>query len=159
MNNIRKYDYRRKLPHIQKDASPVFVTFVTWKRWILPVAVRSLVLDCCVQQHGRVCELHAVVVMPDHVHLILSPRHTETGDLPSLPEIMRFIKGSSARKINKHLQRSGRVWQEESFDHILRSNESLSEKVEYLLNNPVRSGLAATAPEYPWHWQGTIPVL
>ncbi|MGH9581133.1 MAG: hypothetical protein ACRD2R_09070 [Terriglobales bacterium] len=65
----------------------------------------------------------------------------------------------SARAVNRALNRMGRVWQEESFDHVLRSNESLSEKVDYVCQNPVRAGLV-TAPElYPWLWRGKIPEL
>ena len=57
------------------------------------------------------------------------------------------------------LGRSGAVWQEESFDHVLRSNESLAEKVEYVCRNPVRAGLVASVGEYPWLWKGLIPTL
>jgi len=46
------------------------------------------------------------------------------------------------------LGRTGRVWQDESFDHILRGDESLSKKMEYILQNPVRAGLAARSQDY-----------
>jgi putative transposase len=72
---------------------------------------------------------------------------------------MHAIKGSSARKINVLLGRSGPVWQEEFFDHVLRSNESLAEKVEYVCQNPVRAGLVAASGEYRWLWRGEIPVI
>ena len=45
------------------------------------------------------------------------------------------------------------VWQEESFDHVLRCSEGLDAKVEYVLQNPVRKGLVADWREYPWNWQ------
>ena len=47
----------------------------------------------------------------------------------------------------------GAVWQEESFDHVLRCSEGLEAKVEYVLQNPVRKGLVADWREYPWTWQ------
>jgi hypothetical protein len=46
----------------------------------------------------------------------------------------------------------GRVWQDESFDHILRGDESLSKKMEYILQNPVRAGLVAKSQDYQWLW-------
>ncbi len=71
----------------------------------------------------------------------------------SLAEIMDAVKGASAHKINKALRRKGRVWQAESFDHVLRSSENLDAKIEYLLQNPIRLGLVREAAEYPWIWK------
>jgi hypothetical protein len=72
---------------------------------------------------------------------------------------MRLIKGRSAHFLNKLLDRHGPVWQEESFDHVLRSNESLSEKVNYICQNPVRAGLVGRETDYRWLWRGEIPIL
>lgn len=71
----------------------------------------------------------------------------------SSAEIMNAIKGASAHRINKALARKGRVWQAESLDHVLRSSESLDAKIQYLLENPVRRGLAKEWTEYLWIWQ------
>jgi len=57
------------------------------------------------------------------------------------------------------LNRTGPVWQEEFFDHVLRSNESLVDKVDYVCENPVRAGLVESEGEYRWLWKGKIPVL
>jgi putative transposase len=72
---------------------------------------------------------------------------------------MHAIKGGSARKINQLLARHGLVWQEEFFDHVLRSNDSLAETVDYICQNPVRAGLVKAEGEYRWLWRATIPVL
>lgn len=77
----------------------------------------------------------------------------------SLPQVMRLIKGRSAHFINRLLKRHGPVWQEESFDHVLRSNESLSEKLNYICQNPVRAKLVSEEKDYPWLWRGKIPIL
>ena len=97
--------------------------------------------------------------MPDHVHLIYSPLKRTDGWDYTLPEIMKAIKGRSARQINLGLKRTGPVWQEEFFDHVLRSNDSLMDRVEYVCLNPVRAGLVKTESEYRWLWKGQIPVL
>jgi hypothetical protein len=44
------------------------------------------------------------------------------------------------------------VWEEESFDHVLRSDESLEDKREYIRQNPVRAGLVKTLEDYRWLW-------
>ena len=155
----RKYSYRRTLPHLLKDNRPVFVTFGTFKRWELPAAARQLVFDCCLQEHGGTIDLHAMVVMPTHAHLLFTPRRDAEGWLVSLPKIMRLIKGRSAHFLNQLLERHGPVWQEESFDHVLRSNESLREKVDYICQNPVRAGLVWRETDYRWLWRDEIPTL
>lgn len=154
-----KYAYRRRLPHIQKDERPLFVTFIARHRWQLPEAACDIVLDCCLREHGVKVVLHVVVIMPDHAHLIFTPLRRQDGWPYSLPEIMHALKGASARRINLALERSGPVWQEEFFDHVLRSNDSLAEKVEYVCQNPVRAGLAKNVLEYRWLWRGAVPVL
>ncbi len=95
-----------------------------------------------------------MVVMPDHVHLIFAPQIDRSRTkVYSLAEITNAIKGASSHAINKLLQQKGRVWQPESFDHVLRSSESLQEKVEYVLQNPVRRGLVCRWSDYPWIWK------
>ena len=146
--------YRRQLPHLQCDDKPHFVTFCTCKRWILPREIRQLVLDSCLHDNGVRFDLKVAVVMPDHVHLIFTPLiDLNAREVWSLAQIMDAIKGASAHRINKVLRRKGPVWQAESFDHVLRSSESLDAKVEYLLENPVRLGLAKAWSEYPWGWR------
>lgn len=148
-----KYEYRRRLPHYEKD------TFTTRRRWKLPPAARDIVLACCLRENSQKFDLHAAVVMPDHVHLIYSPLRREDGWSYTLPEIMKAIKGRSARQINVALKRTGPVWQEEFFDHVLRSNDRLVDRVDYVCQNPVRAGLVSAQAEYPWAWKGRVPVL
>jgi len=154
-----KYNYRRRLPHVQKDDRPIFITFTTDHRWPLPTKARDIVLECCLKENGIKFDLHAAVVMPDHIHLLLSPLTDQDGWSFSLPQIMHAIKGVSARKINLLLDRHGPVWQEEFFDHVLRSNDSLTEKANYICQNPLRSGLVKAESEYRWLWRGSLPVL
>ncbi len=148
----RKYQYRRRLPHYQKADWPVFVTFCKLDSDTFPEAARSVILQHCLHDHGKRIRLHAAVVMPDHVHLLLTTLPREDGWPHSLPAILKAIKGASARSVNKLLGCSGPVWQEESFDHVLRSSESFAEKVEYLRQNPVRRGLVRDPADYPWLW-------
>ncbi|MGO9127364.1 MAG: transposase [Terriglobales bacterium] len=111
-------------------------------------------LHCSGLLHSRSrtkIELLVAVVMPDHVHLIFTPLVREMATC-SLAEITNAIKGAAAHKINQALQRKGRIWQSESFDHVIRSSESLGQKIQYLLDNPVRRGLVRHWMDYPWTW-------
>ncbi len=86
--------------------------------------------------------------MPEHAHLLLTPLSDEKGWPYGLPAILKLIKGASARRVNQLLGSNGPVWQEESFDHVLRSQESLEEKLEYIRQNPVRRGLVKRPEAY-----------
>ena len=149
--------YRRNLPHLQRDYKPHFITFVTKNRRILPDWARQIVFDCCIYDHGKRYNLRVAVVMPDHVHLILTPFIDEIRRrVFPLPEIMKAIKGASSYAINRRLGTHDAIWQEESFDHVLRSAESLDAKIDYVLQNPVRAGLVSVASEYSWSWRKPI---
>lgn len=88
--------------------------------------------------------LHAYVVMPNHVHILIEP-------LAPLRRITNGIKGVSARCANRFLRRTGKAfWQDESFDHWIR-NEAQFEKVRaYIERNPVKAGLVARAELWKW---------
>ena len=73
------------------------------------------------------------VVMPNHVHAIVTPMR-----MHSLSAIVGSWKGFTARKINSELGQSGSFWQKESFDHIVRSPASLHKFEEYIRANPGR---------------------
>jgi REP element-mobilizing transposase RayT len=91
--------------------------------------------------------------MPEHVHLIITPWLDDgRSRVWALEEILRRIKSASAHLVNRQLGRKGRVWQEESFDHVLRASEKLDAAVEYVALNPVRRGLVQSPARYPWLW-------
>ncbi|HSZ61377.1 MAG TPA: transposase [Terriglobales bacterium] len=146
--------YRRNLPHLQRDAKPHFVTFVTKnRRIILEDQARDVVLACCRHDHETKYNLRVAIVMPDHAHIIFTPLIDERRHaVVSIAEIMQAIKGASAHAINRRFRRQGILWQEESFDHVLRSSESLDHKITYILENPVRSGLVTDWHNYKWLW-------
>jgi REP element-mobilizing transposase RayT len=170
---LAKYRYRRRLPHLQKADCDLFVTFCTARR-VLPPEARDLVMGHCLREGGAAewsafasggenyagggaratprIQLHAVVVMPDHVHLLLRPLRDESGWPIPLIETLQCFKGATAHRINKLLHTSGPVWEEESFDHVLRSDESLKEKAEYIRQNPVRRELVLRPEDYRWLW-------
>jgi len=96
--------------------------------------------------------LDAVVVMPDHFHMILRPLEKSSGGYYSLREIFHSIKSFTAHKIE-----GGVVWQDENFDHLIRNGEDYDEKLQYLIWNPVKSGLVNSPWDYTWlYWVGRV---
>jgi REP element-mobilizing transposase RayT len=88
--------------------------------------------------------LHAFVVMPNHVHMLVSPR------IP-LPKLTRTLKSYTARQANWMLGLSGNpFWQEESYDHLVRDQSEFNRIRLYIEHNPVCAGLATEASGYPW---------
>jgi REP element-mobilizing transposase RayT len=149
---FRRYEYRRRLPHYQRDERPLFVTFRTLPGYVLSPEARTLALQHCLHDDGKTIQLHVAVIMPDHVHLLFTALRDADGWTFALPEILRAIKGTSARGINKLSGSKGPVWQDESFDPVLRGDESLRETIDYIRQNPVRKGLVQRPEDYPWLW-------
>ena len=93
-------------------------------------------------------ELHAFVVMANHVHLLVLPRVNPSRFLQS-------VKGYTAREANRLLGRTGQpFWQAESYDHWVRDDRESDRIRAYIENNPVRAGLVANAEDYPWSSAG-----
>ena len=149
--DLMKHFYRRNLPHIQELSGTYFVTFRTKGDLFLPPAARSIALRHSLYENGKRVELHAVVIMPTHVYLLFAPLESDHAVPFSLAEIMKGIKGSSAYNINKLLGRRGQLWQDESFDRIMRSQE-FEFKFNYICANPVDAGLCKKPEEYRWLW-------
>jgi REP element-mobilizing transposase RayT len=87
------------------------------------------------------------VIMPDHVHFFVS---CSPEALCSLSSAIGKWKEWTAKRVLRHLGAKAPLWQEEFFDHVLRSDESRSEKWTYVRNNPVRAGLTAKAEDWPF---------
>jgi REP element-mobilizing transposase RayT len=78
--------------------------------------------------------LFAWCVMPNHVHVIFSTK------LP-LAEVLHSWKSYTRATINRLLRRTGKLWQDDYFDRLMRNEKQLTRAVEYVLNNPVKAGL------------------
>jgi len=120
--------------------------------WLRNPAVAGIVADSIRYRDGRVWTLHAWCVMPNHVHLICAPLPKGDGGYFSLAAIMKSLKGYTARRCNEVLQRSGRFWQPESYDRVIRDENEWRRTVKYVLHNPVSARLVDTWEEWPWSY-------
>ena len=83
--------------------------------------------------------------MPNHVHCIVRP----TAKDYDLDYITKGWKGVSAREINKNLGNTGNaIWQEESFDTIVRDAEHLYQVVQYIGRNPSKANIEGECPRW-----------
>jgi len=112
-----------------------------------------VVLRHCLHDHRRKLWVHGVIVMTDHVHMVFTPLRDSQGSTFGMAEIMNGIKGASAHRVNKALKRKGSVWQDESYDRVLRRDESIEDVVTYVCENLIRRGLVSNVDDYPWLWR------
>jgi len=88
----------------------------------------------------------AWVVMPDHVHWLI-----QLGN-GNISRCVQAFKSRSSRAIKLHLKSQSAVWQSGFYDHCVRSDQSLLKQANYLIENPVRAGLATKVGDYPYCW-------
>jgi putative transposase len=89
-------------------------------------------------------EVHAFVVMPNHVHLLVTPLVPARVWLGSL-------KGFTGHEAIRILGlRNVPFWQDENYDHIVRNDEECARVRRYIEWNPVKAGLAKSPEEFPW---------
>ncbi len=89
---------------------------------------------------GERYELGSYVIMANHVHVLVAPKSEH-----KLGEILHSWKSFSANELNKQTGQTGSVWQDESYDHIVRSPEQLRFYTDYIQQNLDLSGGKAVA--------------
>lgn len=172
--------YRRHLPHWQKAGSALFITWRLYgsipasklaliikekdtktrfslfdneldrasdgPTWLKDPTLAQLMVDAL--RYGEteldLYRLAAYVLMSNHVHILIWPK-------ARLSQITKSIKGYTARECNKLLDLTGeKFWQDESFDHAVRSEDQFYRIKRYIERNPVKAGLVNDAHEWPW---------
>jgi REP element-mobilizing transposase RayT len=114
--------------------------------WLAQPTIADLAAGAMRFHSGTRFDLHAWVVMPNHVHAVVHPR----GEW-ALSVILKSWKWFVAREANKILKRTGATfWQSESYDHVIKDDEDLCRCCHYTTMNPVNAGLC----EHPedWRW-------
>jgi putative transposase len=127
---------------------PSLISTVTCGRSPLFREVGAAVMLQCVLgevMYETKSTVYAYVIMPDHLHLVISPpRRVSTSD------VIRTIKGRFARRWNLRNRSLGSVWQPRFHERIVRSERALEAAVDYVHMNPVVASLAQAVDQYPW---------
>ena len=165
------YYTERDLPHYTPNDRPYFITFnlhgsipahqriayfksfmeyesllhmAEGPHYLKDARASQIVFDKLKWLESEVAQLQAFTIMSNHVHLVMT-LHADQ----SLSRLMQLVKGGSSFSCNKVLGRSGRFWQDERFDHVLRQNE-FWRTIRYVLMNPVRAKVVSQWSDYPW---------
>jgi putative transposase len=120
-------------------------------KWLIQQDIALLLKQKLHEFDGLYYELQAYCIMPNHVHILLDTSIQEKTiafntildeqNYIRLDVIMKRIKGGMATDANKILQRDGRFWARESYDHLVRNPQEMWNILKYILNNPVKAGL------------------
>ena len=102
----------------------------------------QVMANACLHFQDRRHKTSCYVVMPNHCHVVVQP----LGDY-ELEGVVNSWKGYVSYAVNQHLRRRGTLWQEESFDRIIRNEEHLFRVVQYIANNPRKARL----PREQWY--------
>ena len=113
-------------------------------RLLIAGGVSETIQNAATFYHGRRWWVHLWLIMPDHIHALLSFPQTEE---------MRKVVGDWKRFV---AGKTGIEWQKGFFDHRLRRDETFEERAFYIRMNPVRAGIVATPEEWPFvlAWNG-----
>jgi REP-associated tyrosine transposase len=139
----------RRLERVWIDWPIYFVTTCTFNR--RPILTATEIANILIEEWKAAHSSHGwavgrYVIMPDHVHLFCSAEM----DAKPLPKFVQAWKQWTSKRITRELDVTGPVWQEQFFDHVLRSSESYRQKWDYFRQNPARAGLVAAADDWPW---------
>jgi REP-associated tyrosine transposase len=127
-----------------------FVTTVTWQRTSLFRNPQKAELMMAVLEHYREQKkyaLHQFVIMPDHLHLLLTPAAGI-----SLERAVQLIKGGFSYRLGK--AKRGLVWQESFTNHRIHDEQDYGRHAEYIRMNPVRARLTERPELYPYSSAG-----
>ncbi|MEO8665426.1 MAG: transposase [Ignavibacteria bacterium] len=129
--------------------------------WLKIDDVAKIVSDKIHSFDNSKYELIVYCIMPNHVHLVIklyedlvTSKSNFKGKTKEyiLADILRLIKGSTARNSNILLKRTGSFWQHESYDHVVRNEKELGNIIRYVLNNPVKAGLVNDYKQWKWSY-------
>ena len=160
---------RKRLKRYEVPGGPRFLTFSCYQR--LPLFSNDAIKDAFVEHLAVVrrdlqFRLGAWVIMPEHVHLIVVP------EFSLMPRLLRGLKGQFACDVIDRWKELGapilgrirgadnsfHFWQAGGgYDRNVRDECELSEKIEYIHNNPVTRGLVESPTDYQWssaRWYG-----
>ena len=131
------------IPHRTTTESTFFITTITNNRRHLFQVPANAGLFLETLHHYRAkgaYKLHAFVVMPGHVHLLLTPADK------TISQVVNLIKGGFSRRLASNFP----IWQRGFADHLILDRAHFESRREYIHQNPVRTRLAATPEAYPY---------
>lgn len=149
-------DYKRKF----EQDHDVFITMVTYRR--APLLIENIDLlrkAFYLSKQKYSYTVKAIIVLPDHLHLIIRPEKIET-----YPKIISHIKRSFVYGIDKTLKDQSKqhlssaqkkransgIWQRRYYEHTIRDEKDFLNHLDYIRNNAVKHELTAEASQWEY---------
>ncbi len=131
--------------HATNNSQTYMITTSTWGRRSLFRNERwaKLLIDTLYHYRGTAYLLYEFVIMPDHIHVLLTPS-------TRLEKTVQFIKGGFSYRAKKELGSNMEVWQKGFSDHRIRDANDYWIHVSYIHQNPVKERFCAKADEFPY---------
>jgi putative transposase len=131
--------------HATNSAQTYMITSSPWGRRGLFRNERwaKLLIDIIYKHRVSAYLFHEFVIMPDHIHLLLTP-------LTTLERAVQFIKGGFSYRAKKELGSNMEVWQKGFSDHRIRNANDYQLHVSYVHNNPVKERFCGRVEEFPY---------
>ena len=154
MLSFKMANYKR----IFMDGYSYFITIVTHQR--NPILIDNIALlreSFAVSKTKYDYSIDAIVVLPDHFHMIITPKISA-----EYPKIIRSIKYhfsiNCKPEYYEHLKQSASrekrgnkpIWQKRYFEHTIRNEKDQRLTLEYMVQNPVKHGHAASAKDWKY---------
>ncbi|SOD88468.1 transposase [Spirosoma fluviale] len=114
-------------------------------------AIARVVADALHFFDEKKYDLIAFTIMSNHVHVVFALHPVpEARPAITLDKVMHSLKSFTATKCNELLDKSGRFWEHESYDRLVRDRNELHRIVQYTLQNPVKAGLCQHWQDWKW---------
>jgi putative transposase len=131
--------------HATNNAQTYMVTTSIWERRALFRNERwaRLLIDTLYKYRASAYLLHEFVVMPDHIHVLLTPN-------TSLEKAVQFIKGGFSYRTKKEIGSNMEVWQKGFSDHRIRDASDYALHVSYIHQNPIKERFCDDPAQFPF---------
>ena len=131
--------------HATNNRQTYMITTETWLRRALfrNDTWARLLIDTLYHYRGSAYLLHEFVIMPDHIHVLITPA-------TSLEKSVQFIKGGFSYRAKRELGSNMEIWQKGFQDQRIRDAADYDVHVNYIRQNPVRQHLCERAEDYPY---------
>ncbi|MFC1712683.1 transposase [Candidatus Poribacteria bacterium] len=134
-NEEAKTEYRRRVE--------AYLDAGHGEAWLADPRIADIIENALLHFDGERYYLHGWVIMPNHVHALITPRRAHR-----LLDIVRSWKSYTANKANRILGRNGTLWQAGYFDRFIRNDHHFAAALAYIEDNPVKAGLCSKPEEW-----------
>jgi putative transposase len=125
---------------------------IDFPKTLMQKEIAEIIMESLHFNDTKKYQLHSYCIMPNHVHVLVTPFTEKKEWNKILSSITQSWKGFTARKINLILNRNGAFWSRESYDHMVRDENEFYRIIGYILHNPVKANLVENWLDWKYSW-------